>query len=369
MKVLITGANGFLGKNLLVHLNERGIETVSFTREMSVEQLSKCLNGTDFVFHLAGVNRSKDPNEFETGNKELTEQLCDAIRTTGRPIPVMYSSSIQVNSDNLYGTSKKAAEQSLIALESETGSPVYIYRLPNVFGKWSKPNYNSVVATFCHNIANDLEIQINDPDAIISLVYVDDLIADFIKLLLKKPDGVIWPEITTEYTITVGDLAQEIKSFKESRASIIIGAVGTGLTRALYSTYVSCLRPEQSSYLLPMHEDCRGRFVEMLKTKNSGQFSFFTAQTGVTRGGHYHHSKTEKFLVIKGKARFGFQHILTGETYETFTDGTRPEIVETPPGWSHDITNVSDSELIVMLWANEIFDRTQPDTISHEVSR
>jgi UDP-2-acetamido-2,6-beta-L-arabino-hexul-4-ose reductase len=367
VKVLITGANGFLGKNLQVHLSVKEIETVLFTREMSVEQLSECLKGVDFVFHLAGVNRPKNPGEFAAGNKELTERLCDAIRAIGRQIPVVYASSIQADAEHLYGASKKAAEEALIDLERDIGSPVYIYRLPNVFGKWSRPNYNSVVATFCYNIANDLEIQINDPAVIIPLVYVDDVIADFIKLFLERSDGVLRPEITTKYTISVGDLAQQIRSFKESRESMVIGAVGAGLTRALYSTYLSFLRPEQVSYKLPVHEDHRGRFVEMLKTKNSGQFSFFTAHPGVTRGGHYHHSKNEKFLVIKGKARFGFRHIVTGETYQIFTDGMKPEIVETVPGWSHDITNVSDSEMIVMLWANEIFDRQQPDTISHKV--
>ena len=367
MKVLITGANGFLGKNLQVHLSVKEIEIVPFTREMSVEQLHSDLKDVDFVFHLAGVNRPNDPSEFAAGNKALTEQLCDAIRAIGRQIPVIFTSSIQADAENLYGASKKAAEQALIALERDTGSPVFIYRLPNVFGKWSRPNYNSAVATFCYNIANDLEIQINDPDVIIPLVYVDDVIADFIKLFLAKSNGVLWPEITTEYAISVGDLAKQIRFFKESRESMVIGAVGAGLTRALYSTYLSFLRPEQVSYTLPVHEDHRGRFVEMLKTSDSGQFSFFTAHPGVTRGGHYHHSKNEKFLVIKGKALFGFRHIVTGETYEILTDGEKPEIVETVPGWSHNITNVSDKEMIVMLWANEIFDREQPDTISHKV--
>ena len=182
MRALVTGANGFLGKNLKIHLREKGIETVSFTRDMSTEQLSECLVGVDFVFHLAGVNRPKDSAEFATGNKELTEQLCDAIRATDRQIPLLYTSSIQAEVDNPYGVSKKAAEQVLVALERDSGSPVYIYRLPNVFGKWSRPNYNSAVATFCHNIGKDLEIQIEDPAAMIRLVYVDDLIADFFKL-------------------------------------------------------------------------------------------------------------------------------------------------------------------------------------------
>jgi UDP-2-acetamido-2,6-beta-L-arabino-hexul-4-ose reductase len=367
MRGLITGANGFLGKNLQVHLREKEIETVSFTREMSEEQLPGCLKGVDFVFHLAGVNRPKDPGEFTAGNKELTTQLCDSIRASGRQIPVIYSSSIQAEADNPYGTSKKAAEQALVALERDTGSPVYIYRLPNVFGKWSRPNYNSAVATFCHNIANDLPIQINDPSVMVRLVYIDDVIADFLKLFLERPTGVLRLEIATVYTTSVGDLAEQIRAFKRSRESMVIEAVGGGLTRALYSTYLSFLRPEQFSYSLPLHKDSRGRFVEMLKTKDYGQFSFFTAHPGITRGGHYHHSKNEKFLVIQGKARFGFRHIVTGKTYELFTDCAKPEVIETMPGWAHDITNVGDNEMIVMLWANEIFDQQHPDTISHEV--
>lgn len=367
MGVLVTGANGFLGKNLLVHLREKEIETVSFTREMPNEQLLICLEGVDFVFHLAGVNRPKDPGEFTVGNKELTEHLCDAIRASGRQIPVVYTSSIQSEVDNPYGASKKAAEQALVALGRDTSSPVYIYRLPNVFGKWSRPNYNSAVATFCHNIANDLPIQINDPSATIRLVYVDDVIADFLKLFLERPAGILRPTIATVYTVTVGELATQIHAFKNSRESMITEAVGLGLTRALYSTYLSFLKPEQFSYSLTVHADPRGRFVEMLKTKDSGQFSFFTAHPGVTRGGHYHHSKNEKFLVIQGKARFGFRHVVTGETYELITDGEKPQIVETVPGWSHDITNVGDNEMIVMLWANEVFDRQHPDTIQHKV--
>lgn len=367
MGVLVTGANGFLGKNLQVHLCEKDIEMVPFTREMSEEQLPGCLEGVDFVFHLAGVNRPQDPGEFVADNTGLTEHLCDAIRASGRQIPVVYTSSIQAEADNPYGASKKAAEQALVALERDTGSPVYIYRLPNVFGKWSRPNFNSAVATFCHNIANDLPIQINDPAAAIRLVYVDDVIADFLKLFLDRPTGALRPECARVYTISVGDLAEQILAFKGSRESMITETVGSGLTRALYSTYLSFLRPEQFSYSLPVHEDPRGRFVEMLKTKDSGQFSFFTAHPGITRGGHYHHSKNEKFLVIQGKARFGFRHIVTGEAYELFIDGVKPEVIETVPGWSHDITNIGDNEMIVMLWANEIFDRQHPDTITHKV--
>lgn len=367
MRVLVTGANGFIGKNLLVHLREKEIETVPFTRDMPLCDLAEALGGVDFVFHLAGVNRPKDIAEFTEGNSGLTKQLCDLIRASGQRIPVLYTSSIQAEADNPYGISKQAAEDALVALERDTGSPVYLYRLPNVFGKWSKPNYNSVVATFCHNVANDLPVQINDPAALVRLVYVDDVVKDFLRLLEERPSGVVWPEVSPDYTLAVGDLADRIKSFRVSRESKVTEAVGTGLIRALYSTYLSFLRPEQFSYSLPVHADARGRFVEMLKTKDSGQFSFFTAHPGITRGGHYHHTKNEKFLVVQGKAKFCFRHVMTDETYELFTDGEKPEVVETVPGWSHDITNVGNDEMIVMLWANEIFDREHPDTIACKV--
>ena len=364
MRVLVTGANGFIGKNLLVHLHEQGVEAVQFTRDMDIGDLLAALHEVDFVFHLAGVNRPKDKAEFVEGNTGLTEQLCELIRASGRSIPVLYTSSIQAEVDNPYGVSKLAAEEALVALEKDTRSPVYLYRLPNVFGKWSRPNYNSAVATFCHNIANDLPIQINDPAALVRLVYVDDVVKDFLRLMEERPAGVVQLGVSPVYTIAVGDLADQIRAFKLSRESMVIEAVGIGLTRALYATYLSFIRPAQFSYSVPIHADARGRFVEMLKTKDSGQFSFFTAHPGITRGGHYHHTKNEKFLVIQGKARFGFRHVITGETYELFADGEKPEVVETVPGWSHDITNIGSNEMIVMLWANEVFNRGLPDTVA-----
>lgn len=367
MKVLITGANGFVGRNLTIHLQEQGIEIEKFTHDMPSSELINHLDGVNFVFHLAGVNRPKEMSEFAEGNTNLTQKLCDSIRASGRSIPVVYTSSIQAEVENPYGASKLAGEEALVLLEKDTGSPVYLYRLPNVFGKWSKPNYNSAVATFCHNIVNDMPIQINDFSAQVRLVYIDEVVKDFMRLLETQPKGVVRPEVSPTYTITVGELANQIMSFKSSRESMVTGAVGTGLTRALHSTYLSFLKPEQFSYTVPVHADPRGRFVEMLKTKDSGQFSFFTAHPGITRGGHYHHSKNEKFLVIQGKARFGFRQIVTGETYEKLTDGELPEIVETVPGWSHDITNIGENEMIVLLWANEIFDRQQPDTVTFKV--
>lgn len=363
MKVLITGTNGFIGKNVIVRLAERDdVEVVSFTRDHAMDDLSVLISDVDFVVHLAGVNRPKTDDEFKQGNTDLTMALCVAIKASGRPIPVIYSSSIQVELDNPYGASKLAAEQALLELSESTRSEVFIFRLPNVFGKWCKPNYNSAVATFCHNIAYDLPVQINDPSSVISLVYVDDVVNRFISIM----DGAIVKEtycdIDPVYEITVGDLVAKINTFKLSRKNLITERVGTGLDRALHSTYLSYLPPEDFSYALTKHGDERGVFVEMLKTKDSGQFSYFTAHPGITRGGHYHHSKTEKFLVIKGAASFRFRNIISDELYELKTSSDNPVVVETVPGWTHDITNVGSDEMLVMLWANEIFDRDFPDT-------
>lgn len=363
MKVLVTGAQGFIGKNLLIHLRERNAEVEVFVKGDSIDSLQEKVSKVDFIFHLAGINRPQNEIEFNEGNADLTLALCQCIRATKKNIPVILTSSIQASLKNPYGQSKLKAEEHLQDLARETGNPVHIFRLPNVFGKWCRPNYNSAVATFCYNILNDLPVTINDPNAVINLVYIDDVISGFLNIM----DGHSFKEISPVYQITVGDLEKQIRSFKESKETLITERVGRDLTRALYSTYVSYFRPDQFNYPLIKHEDPRGMFVEMLKTKDSGQFSFFTAHKGITRGGHYHHSKTEKFLVIKGEARFGFRHIMTDEKFELFTSGSKPEIVDTIPGWTHDITNVGDEEMIVMLWANEIFDREKPDTIQSKV--
>jgi UDP-2-acetamido-2,6-beta-L-arabino-hexul-4-ose reductase len=368
MRVLITGANGFIGKNLQLHLAERiDVEVSCFTREHTEVDLELLVADTDIVFHLAGINRPEDPAEFMQGNADLTQTLCRLLKRTGKVIPVVYSSSIQAAADNPYGESKRSAEETLIAFEKDSGSPVYIYRLPNVFGKWARPDYNSAVATFCHNISQGLPVQLNDPKAQINLVYIDDVVSSFLSILDEKLTKNGFIDIDQQYHISVGDLSDTIHSFKGSRDNLITENVGSGLTRALYSTYVSYLKPEQFSYKVPKYGDERGVFVEMLKTKDAGQFSFFTAHPGITRGGHYHHSKTEKFLVIKGEACFRFRHMLTGEFYELKTSGAQPEIVETVTGWTHDITNTGNEEMVVMLWANEIFDREHPDTYSKHV--
>ena len=370
MRVLVTGANGFVGKNLIAHLEARAdIEVVSVTRQNSIAELPNLLDGADFVFHLAGTNRPENIIEFEQENVDLTVSLCDAIKDINRRIPVIYTSSIQAELDNPYGVSKRKAENVLLALSQQLASPVYIFRFPNIFGKWAKPNYNSVVATFCHNISQNIPIQINDDSALINLVYIDDVVGKFISILDGNVtlQGII--EVETTYEISVGALAAQVRAFRDSRDNLISEDVGVGLVGALYSTYVSYLTPDQFSYAVPKYGDERGIFVEMLKTKGAGQFSYFTAFPGVTRGGHYHHSKTEKFLVIRGKANFRFRHIETGECYEQITNGDSPEIIETITGWTHDITNVGKDEMVVMLWANEIFDRNNSDTYTMFLGR
>ena len=367
MNVLVTGSNGFIGKNLIVRLNELGIQVTTYTRENLTQDLEGLIKDADCIVHLAGENRPKDEKDFDIVNAGLTASICDAVRSSGKKISIILASSTQADLDNAYGKSKLDAEVVVKALEIDTGCPVHVYRLPGVFGKWCNPNYNSVVATFCHNISHDLPVQVNNPDFELSLVYIDDVVEEFVKIIQEVKGDKEELSVQPEYKIKLGDLADQIKIFRESRESLITERVGGGLVGKLYSTYLSYLSPEQFAYSIPSYGDERGMFAEMLKTKDSGQFSFFTAKSGVTRGGHYHNSKTEKFLVIHGKARFGFRHVALDEMHEIVTTSKDLKIVETVPGWSHDITNIGTEDMIVMLWANEIFDPDNPDTITHKV--
>ena len=368
MRVLVTGAQGFIGKNLIVHLSEMvGVEVLSFVRGDSIEVLNELVAQADSIVHLAGENRPADIADFTIVNINLTRSLCEAIVATGRNIPLILASSTQAESDTLYGQSKRAAEQIVEGYTTETGNHAVIYRLPGVFGKWCKPNYNSVVATFCHNIARDLPIQVNDAEATLLLVYIDDVVDEFLRVLKDVQLGLVWSKIEQTFTITLGELSVQITAFKNCRTTLISERVGTGLTRALYATYISYLQPEQFVYDIPMYSDERGIFAEMLKTADSGQFSFFTVHSGVTRGSHYHHSKTEKFLVVSGVVRMRFRQLVTGETFEITVSNDKPQVVISIPGWVHDITNVGVSEAVVMLWANEVFDKQKPDCIPCKV--
>ena len=369
-KVLVTGANGFIGKNLCLRLAELGdVEVFKFAHTDALSTLYNLVEQVDYIFHLAGVNRPQDPGEFRQGNAEFTEELCRAIYAAERKVNLSYTSSIQVEREGLYGETKAAAEKALQELSESGDANFAIYRLPNVFGKWCRPNYNSAVATFCYNTVHNLPITIHDPAVPLRLVYIDDVVDEFIRLMrdVESLQGFQYKTVAPIYQTTVGEIATQIQTFPNNRSTLLIEKVGQGLVRALYSTYLSYMSPEQFSYPLKKHEDPRGTFVEMLRTTDSGQFSFFTAHPGVTRGGHYHHSKNEKFLVIKGNARFKFRHIITDEQFELFTSAENPEVVETIPGWAHDITNMGSDEMVVMFWANEIFDHQRPDTIAYKI--
>lgn len=362
--IAVTGARGFIGSNLAVRLRERGYHVVPLPHDVGLPSLKDLLSRVDAVIHLAGVNRPQDETEFTIGNRDWTKILVTALGS--RTTPVLYASSIQAELDNPYGRSKRAAEDVLVAHRKASGASVTIFRLPNVFGKWCRPNYNSVVATFCYNISHELPISINDPNRVLKLVYVDDVITRMIEAL-ESPAANPTPIVEPVYEISLGELAAQLKRFHASRLSLVTGAVGTGFLRALNATYLSYLEPESFDYKLTAHTDPRGKFVEMLRTPDAGQFSFFTAHPGITRGGHYHHTKTEKFLVLQGRARFGFRHVLTDQTYELVTTGEEARVVEAIPGWSHDITNIGDDIMIVMLWASEMFDRDKPDTVAAKV--
>lgn len=364
MNIVVTGAHGFIGKNLCVMLSEKGYDSVvQIDRDTSEQVIKDALSSADFVFHLAGINRPKEESEFTAGNADFTQFVVNELKGNGRNTPIMLSSSIQASLDNAYGVSKAQAETLIADYSKDSGAGAFIYRFPNVFGKWCCPNYNSFVATFCYNIVNDIDITIHDSSAPVNLVYIDDVCHALITLLEGGVESG-FKQVPVEYNTTVGEVADLLQAFKESRDTLVTEHVGTGLTRALYSTYLSYFNPSQFHYMLPKYGDERGVFCEMLKTKESGQFSFFTAHKGITRGGHYHHTKNEKFLVIKGEALFKFEHVITGERYELTVNSDEATVVETVPGWSHDVTNVGEEELIVMLWANEVFDRGAPDTIT-----
>jgi UDP-2-acetamido-2,6-beta-L-arabino-hexul-4-ose reductase len=358
--VTITGADGFIGRNLRLRLAEHGRAAIPIARDSSLAELRDALAKSDVVFHLAGANRPRDPAEFTAVNRDFTALLAKEIAAAERRPLVIYASSARAAGDDDYGQSKRAGEEALEALGE--AATVSVWRLPNVFGKWARPNYNSVVATFCHNAARGLPLKIDDPDSRLSLLYVDDLIDQWLELIANPPESSGFAEPRDVHSLTVGELARTIHGFVAGRERGEVSDVATGLRRALYASFVAALPIADASRALASHEDPRGSFVEFLKTGSSGQISCFTAVPGATRGGHYHHSKVEKFLVAHGRGRFRFRHALTGETYELVSSADEPAIIETIPGWAHDVTNIGEDNLVVLTWANEPFDPERPDT-------
>jgi UDP-2-acetamido-2,6-beta-L-arabino-hexul-4-ose reductase len=369
MKILVTGANGFVGKNLIAELKNKGFnEIFEFNRETDSSLLDQYTKECDFVFHLAGVNRPKDEKEFMEGNFGFTSELLELLKKHGNKAPVLITSSIQAELDNAYGRSKKAGEQLLFNYYLETDAKVYVYRLPNIFGKWSKPNYNTVVATFCHNIARGLDIQVNNPDANLNLCYIDDLLEEFLRAFDGNPtmeeDYCIVP---VTHSLKLEELAELITSFKESRAKLSIPSMDDPLTKKLYSTYLSFLPEDQFSYDLKMNCDHRGSFTEFIRTADRGQISVNVSKPGVTKGNHWHHTKNEKFLVVSGEGLIRFRKIGSEDSIEYRVSGEKLQVVDIPTGYTHSIVNVGENDLVTVMWVNECFDPERPDTYFVEV--
>ncbi len=382
MKILITGANGFVGKNLTEALKNikngkdktkgdlKFDEIFLYDIDTKKELLDEYCRECDFVFHLAGVNRPKEQSEFMEGNFGFTSTLLDTLKKHNNTCPVMISSSIQAALDNPYGLSKKAGEDLMFAYSEETGAKVLVYRLPNVFGKWCRPNYNSAVATFCNNIANDLPIQVNDRSVNMTLVYIDDVVDELINALThnENREG-DYCKVPVEHKITLGEIVDLIYSFKEQPNTLVVPEIPFGsFEKKLYSTYLSYLPKEKVSFPLKMNVDARGSFTELLKSEKCGQVSINISKPGITKGQHWHNTKWEFFIVVSGKGLIQQRKIGTDEVLNFYVSGEQIEAVHMLPGYTHNIINLSETEdLVTVMWANESFDINHPDTFFEEV--
>lgn len=371
MKVLVTGAGGFIGQNLTVELEKReGVEVLAFDVDTPLELLEEYCRECDFVYNLAGVNRPEHVEEFMEGNFGFATTLVETLKKYGNTCPIMNASSIQAALENPYGKSKKAGEDMLFAYGKEVGAEIYIYRFPNVFGKWCRPNYNSAVATFCHNIANNLPIQVNDRSTVMNLVYIDDVVEELLQALDRHPhvnlDGYCF--VPTVHEITLGEIVTLLYSFRESRNNLMIpDMTENSFEKKLYSTYLSYLPTDNFAYPLVMHEDERGSFTEILKSVNHGQVSINISKPGIVKGNHWHHTKNEKFVVVSGQGLIRFRKHGSEEIIEYHVSGEKLEIVDIPTGYTHSIVNEGDTDLVTLMWCNECFNPGKPDTIYEEV--
>ncbi|MBR3820752.1 MAG: NAD-dependent epimerase/dehydratase family protein [Kiritimatiellae bacterium] len=401
MKILVTGAKGFVGRNLCLTLEQMpDIEVLKY--DLGDEaKLDAYIAECDFVMHLAGVNRPKDPAEFQAGNAVFTEDILEKLAARSNPPPVLLSSSIQAALDNDYGRSKKAAEDAVMVYGEKTGAPVYVYRLANVFGKWCRPNYNSAVATLVYNIARDLPVMVRDPDATVMLVYIDDVVKSFVGCLdvltqssrgaeggrevfgqdgqdyvngepakdegCAKGEGVL--SVEPAYTRSLGEIVELIRSFHDEPNTLMVPDQMDGFTKKLYSTYLAALPEDKFSYPLTMHCDNRGSFTEALHSAERGQVSVNVSKPGITKGQHWHHTKHEKFLVVSGKGEINFRMAddPAAPVISYKVSGEKLEVVRIPPGYTHNIVNVGDTDLVTVMWANEVFDPENPDTFRMEV--
>ena len=369
MEVLITGAKGFIGKNLVSTLErEDKYEIICIDRENSKEELEKGVLNSDFIVHLAGINRPKNEEEFFKGNTGLTEDIIEILKKNNKNTSILITSSIQADLDNAYGQSKKGAEEALIKYMTDTKGNVFIFRLPNVFGKWCRPNYNSAIATFCHNIARGEEVWISDPTKEMTLVYIDDVVRN-IKNVIDNEKTYIpgYQNVDIEHKATLGEIVDLINSFKESRKSLMIPNMENELTKKLYSTYLSYLPENDFSYPLKMNVDNRGSFTEFIKSKDRGQVSVNISKPGITKGNHWHDTKNEKFLVVSGEGVIRFRKVDSGEIIEYKVSGEKLEVVDIPVGYTHSIINTGERDMVTIMWVNEIFNPEKPDTIYLEV--
>lgn len=373
MKVLVTGAKGFIGRNLISELERReNVEVMPFDIDSPAEALEEYCRECNFVFNLAGVNRPEHTEEFMEGNFGFASTLVQILKKYQNTCPIMNSSSIQAALDNPYGKSKKAGEDMLYAYGKEVGAEVYVYRFPNVFGKWCRPNYNSAVATFCNNIANGLPIQVNDRNTVMHLVYIDDVVEELLQALDRhphlNPDGYCY--VPTVHEVTLGEIVDLLYSFKESRENLMIPDMTDGsFAKKLYSTYLSYLPTDGFSYPLLMHEDARGSFTEILKSADRGQVSINISKPGIVKGNHWHHTKNEKFVVVSGRGLIQFRKIGSDEIIEYHVSGERLEVVDIPTGYTHNIINEGDTDMVTLMWCNECFNPDKPDTIYEPVVR
>lgn len=361
-KVLITGARGFLGRNLAVRLSERkDCELLLLDRNSPKEQWNEALGEADIVFHLAGVIRPQDLSEYESGNHGLAREVCSILRSKGRAPKIVFSSSVQAELSNPYGVSKAYAEAAFREFAAETGAQLRIYRLKNLFGKWCRPNYNAVTATFCHNIAHDLPISISDPSREVELTYVDDVVEAFL-VELEEMEEAAHPRQIRSYSIKLGDLAGRIQAFHEMKTSLVLPDMADWFNRALYATYLSYVPLPQLEQQLKIHSDARGSLAEFIKQDGFGQVFVSRTLPGITRGNHYHHTKTEKFFVVQGEGLIRMRHVEGGAITEFRVSGNAYQIVNIPPGHTHSITNVGDGEMVTLFWSSEVFNPDKPDT-------
>ncbi|HCC35829.1 MAG TPA: capsular biosynthesis protein [Ruminococcaceae bacterium] len=370
MRVIVTGAGGFIGKNLCAAFSPRpDTELFGFDRQDSEEVLIEELARADFIFHLAGVNRAEDDTEFLPGNRALISRITEHLAQNGKAVPILLSSSVQAGLDNPYGRSKLETEDCLKEYAEKTGAPVFIYRLPGVFGKWSCPFYNTVVATWCTQIAAGEEVRIDDPERELPLIYIDDVVSCFIDCVSgkveKDADGFCHAEPVER--VTLGGLYEILKGFKSSRENLTLPDFSNRLVKNLYATYLSFLPPDGFSYPLAKKSDDRGWLAEFIKAKGTGQIFISTTKPGFVRGNHWHHTKCEKFLVVAGEAEIKFRNVLGVQTQSYYVSSQTPQVVDIPPGYTHSIENVGQSELVTLFWSNEIFDSVRPDTFYEKV--